>query len=82
MTEYKTLIVQDISSFPGPHVTDIDGQSLMESYESPEGLRDTYKYIPLYQALNRFGREGWSIDHVITNVIDGAIIILKRPAQA
>jgi hypothetical protein len=79
MFEYKTLIVQDISSFPGPHVTDIDGRSLLEDLGDGEG--ENYNYIPLYQALNRFGREGWQIDQVINNVIDGAILIMKRQGK-
>jgi hypothetical protein len=81
MIEYKTLIVQDISTFPGPHVTDIDGQSLLEIIETDGGTREDYNYIPLHQALNQFGRDGWAIDQVIQHVIDGAIIIMKRVAQ-
>jgi hypothetical protein len=76
--EYKTLIVQDISSFPGPHVTDVDGQSLLEDLGDGEG--ESYNYIPLHQALNQFGREGWQIDQIVYHVIDGALMILKRPA--
>jgi hypothetical protein len=76
MFEFKTLIVQDISSFPGPHVTHIDGKSLLEDLGDGEG--ETYNYVPLHQALNRFGREGWQIDQVINHVIDGAILVLKR----
>lgn len=77
--EYKTLIIQDISSFPGPHVTDIDGRSLLEDLGDGEG--ENYNYIPLYQALNRFGKDGWQIDQVVNGVIDGAIMILKRRGQ-
>ena len=82
MIEYKTLIVQDISTFPGPHVTDIDGQSLLEVRDTEEGTREFYNYIPLHLALNQFGKEGWAIDQVIQHVIDGAIIILKRQTVA
>ena len=79
MTEYKTLIVQDISTYKGPHVTDIDGESLVTIKEGIEGgEREIYSYIPLYVALNQFGREGWEIDQVIQHVIDGAIVVMKR----
>ena len=79
MTEYKTLIVQDISTFVGPHVTEVDGKSLSIVADVAEGgQRETYNYLPLHAALNQFGREGWTIDHVIDHVIDGAIIIMKR----
>lgn len=81
MSEYKTLIVQDISSFPGPHVTDIDGKSLLDVQEGQEGQREFYNYVPLHLALNHFGKDGWTIDHVINGVIDGAIIIMKRDNQ-
>ncbi|HEX2910479.1 MAG TPA: hypothetical protein VH186_06690 [Chloroflexia bacterium] len=82
MFEYKTLIVQDISTFPGPHVTDIDGQSLVQVKDEEDGSHEYYNYIPLHIALNQFGRDGWQIDQVIQHVIDGAIIIMKRQGQA
>lgn len=81
MLEYKTLTVQDISAFPGPHVTDIDGKSLIDVQETEEGSREFYNYIPLHTALNQFGRDGWVLDHVIQHVIDGAILIMKKQAQ-
>ncbi len=79
MIEYKTLIVQDVSTFSGPHVTNIDGESLLVTRDSSEGgQREFYNYIPLHKALSQFGQEGWAIDQVVYHVIDGAIIIMKR----
>jgi hypothetical protein len=76
--EYKVLIVQDISGLSGPHVTDIDGQTLYIVEDTDKGQREAYNYIPLHLALNQFGRENWTIDKTITGVMDGAVLILRR----
>jgi hypothetical protein len=82
MFEYKVFIVQDMSGFPGPHVTDIDGQGLYQLEENEEGQREIYGYIPLHIALNDFGRQGWVLDKTVTGIIDGAVLILRRELKS